>query len=155
MGERFCGQIPMRAAPETILLVEDDPGHAELIRANLEIGNLRQEIVHVTDGCQALDFLQRRGEFRSRPPGGVLVLLDLNIPRLDGLELLRQLKSHPETRATPVLVFAAGDNPRLIWQCYEAGCSLYFPKPSLFEDFIGTLERLTGLIQAVSVPISQ
>ena len=134
----------MRAAPHVILLVEDDLGHAELIRANLELGNVPQEIEHVTDGQQALDFLRRRSS--------VLVLLDLSLPRVDGIEFLRRLKSRPESRRHPVLVFAAEDDPQLIARCYELGCSLYFQKPALLEDFLGTVSRLAGLIQAVSVP---
>ncbi|HYM09603.1 MAG TPA: response regulator, partial [Bryobacterales bacterium] len=101
----------MRAAPQTILLVEDDFNHAELIRLNLELGNVLQQIVHVTDGRQALDFLQRQGEFQRRPPSAVLVLLDLNLPNLDGREFLRQVKSCEPLRQTPVVVFAAADNP--------------------------------------------
>ena len=142
----------MRAAPETILLVEDDPGHAELIRLNLEIGNVPQEIVHVSDGQQALDFIERRGDFQTRPPSALLIVLDLRLPRVDGLEFLRELRSRPHSHQPPVLVFAGSDDPLLVSQCYDLGCSLYFPKPSLFEDFIATVERLAGLIQAVSVP---
>jgi len=143
----------MRSAPDTILLVEDDLSQAELIRANLEIGNIPQEIVHVSDGQEALDFVRRLGAFQQRPAATILILLDLRLPRMDGLEFLRQLK-HDQgiIRQTPVLVFAAGDNPDLIATCYELGCSLFFSKPPLFEDFIGTIERLAGLIQAVSVP---
>ncbi|HYM10431.1 MAG TPA: response regulator, partial [Bryobacterales bacterium] len=87
-----------------------------------------------------------------RPPSAVLVLLDLNLPNLDGREFLRQVKSCEPLRQTPVVVFAAADNPLVVSECYDLGCSLYFPKPSLFEEFIATVERLAGLIQAVSVP---
>lgn len=142
----------MRAAPETILLVEDDPGHAELIRINLELGNIPQEIVHVSDGRQALDYIDRCGDFQARPLCALLVLLDLRMPRVDGLEFLQQLHGRNHAVLPPVLVFSGSDDPLLISRCYELGCSLYFPKPCLFEDFIGTLERLAGLIQAVSVP---
>lgn len=144
----------MRTAPQTILLVEDDPGQAELICIHLEMGNVPQDIVHVADGQQALDFVHRQGQFQGRQPSSVLVLLDIKLPRLDGLEVLRRLKSEPETRQIPVLVFAADDNPALIARCYELGASLYFPKPHVLESFLGTVERLAGLIQAVSVPSS-
>ncbi|MBI3667059.1 MAG: response regulator [Acidobacteria bacterium] len=142
----------MSAAPSVILLVEDDPGQADLIRANLEIANIQQEIVHVTDGCQALDFLQRTGPFCDRPPGSALVLLDLRLPRMDGLEFLRVLGSSKGIPRTPVLVFAAEDHPKMIAECYGLGCSLYFSKPFLLEEFLDTVSRLAGLIQAVSVP---
>jgi CheY-like chemotaxis protein len=142
----------MRAAPETILLVEDDPGQAELIRLNLEIGNLPQYIVHVSDGRQALDYIDRCGDFQARAPCALLVLLDLRMPRVDGLEFLQQLRERSPAVQPPVLVFSGSDDPLLIARCYQLGCSLYFPKPSLFEEFIGTIERLAGLIQAVSVP---
>jgi CheY-like chemotaxis protein len=142
----------MRAAPDTILLVEDDPGQAELIRLNLEIGNIPQEIVHVDDGEQALEYIERRGRFKSRAPCALLVVLDLSLPRLTGLELLRLLHARENGHQPPVLVFAGSDDPLLVSRCYALGCSLYFSKPSLFEDYIGTIERLAGLIQAVSVP---
>ena len=142
----------MRAAPDVILLVEDDLGQADLIRANLEIADVQQEIVHVTDGRQALDFVQRAGPFRDRPPGAVLVLLDLRLPRMDGIEFLQVLRSGQGNPRTPVLVFTADDNPKMISQCYELGCSLYFFKPFLLEEFLGAISRLAGLIHAVSVP---
>ena len=81
----------------------------------------------------------------------MLVLLDLKLPRLDGLDVLRQLKSRPETRQIPVLVFSADDDPRLIADCYDLGCGLYLQKP-LLEWFLGAIERLAGLIRAVSIP---
>ena len=91
----------MRLAPKIILVVEDDLGQAELIKANLELGSVPQEIVHVTDGEQALEFLSREGRFQDRRPGSVLVLLDLNLPRLDGLEFLRELQARQQNRQTP------------------------------------------------------
>ncbi|MBI3698597.1 MAG: response regulator [Acidobacteria bacterium] len=143
----------MRLAPETILVVEDDLGQAELIQTNLELGNVPGEIVHVTDGEQALEFILRQGRFRDRRPGSALVLLDLNLPRLDGLEFLRELQARQKNRQTPVLVFAASDNPLLISQCYELGASLYLRKPFLIEDFLVTIERVAALILSVSVPV--
>ncbi len=137
---------------ETILLVEDDPAQAELISLHLELGNLPQQIVHVPDGREALEFLERQGRYRDRQAGSVLVLLDLKLPCVDGLELLRQIKSQPKTRQTPVVVFTAEDNPRVIQECYELGCSLYVPKPFLLEEFLNTIERLAGMIQAAAVP---
>lgn len=142
----------MDAPPNTILLVEDDLGQADLIRINLELGNVTQDIVHVTDGQQALDFILRSGPFEGRPAGSVLVLLDLKLPVLDGIEFLREVKGRWDSRQTPVLVFAAESNPRLIAQCYELGCSLYFPKPLAVEDYISTVEKMAQVIRVASLP---
>ena len=144
----------MQLAPEMILVVEDDRGQAELIQANLENGHVRQQIVHVTDGEQGLEFVLREGRFQDRRPGSVLVLLDMNLPRMDGLEFLAQLQARQKNRQTPVLVFAASDNPLLVAQCYKLGASLYVRKPFLIEDFVATLERVAGLIVSISVPVA-
>jgi len=142
----------MTASPSTILLVEDDLGQAELIRLNLQLGNVRQEIVHVTDAIQALDYVHRRGLFEDRGDGAVLILLDLHLPRVHGIDFLREVKSAQSTRQTPVLIFAAEDNPETVLLCYQLGCNLFLSKPLAFEDFIGTIERLAGVIQSVSLP---
>ena len=80
------------------------------------------------------------------------MLLDLRLPRMDGFEFLRALQSSNGIPRTPVLVFSAGNHPKTIAECYELGCSLYFSKPFLLEEFLDTVSRLAGLIRAVSVP---
>ena len=113
----------------TILVVDDDDGHCELVRRHLKRGGLTQPIVSVTNGRTAVDYVFCRGRFveRSRD-ADLLVLLDINMPGIDGIEVLRQLKSDPGTQGIPVLILTSAGNPREINRCYEYGCNSYITK---------------------------
>jgi CheY-like chemotaxis protein len=140
------------AMPLTILLAEDDEGHATLIRRNLTRAGLDNDVVHVTDGQQALDYLFRRGAFAGRPTGqNVLLLLDINMPRIDGFEVLRQVKADKTTAKTPVILLTTTDDPRDVARGYELGCSVYIVKPMRYEAFVEAIHRMglfLGIIQA-------
>jgi CheY-like chemotaxis protein len=113
----------------TILVVDDDDGHCELVRRNLKRGGITQPIVPVTNGKTALDFVFCRGQFVGRSPDAdVLVLLDINMPGMDGIEVLRQIKSDPKTRRIPVLMLTSAGSPREINRCFEYGCTSYITK---------------------------
>jgi CheY-like chemotaxis protein len=127
----------------TILLVEDDPGHARLIEKNLRRANLTNEIVHVADGQQAIDFLFSNGR-----PSSLLVLLDLNLPVLDGYQVLERMKYDERTKCIPVIILTTTDDTREITHCYELGCNVYVTKPVDYEQFSEAIRKL-GLFMAV------
>ena len=136
----------------TILLVEDDQGHAQLVTRNLQRSGFRNELVHVSDGQEALDFVNRAGNYSERPFGKpLLILLDINMPRIDGIEVLRQLKSNPHSERIPVVMLTTTDDPREIERCYQLGCSVYITKPVAYESFIDAIQRLGLFLQVVTV----
>ena len=136
----------------TILLVEDDQGHAQLVTRNLQRSGFRNELVHVSDGQEALDFVYRAGKYSERPFGKpLLILLDINMPRIDGIEVLRQLKSNPQSEKIPVVMLTTTDDPREIERCYQLGCSVYITKPVAYESFIDAIQRLGLFLQVVTV----
>lgn len=136
----------------TILLAEDDEGHAHLILRNLQRSGLRNEVVHVTDGQQALDYVHRRGMFAERSTGKpILLLLDIKMPRVDGVEVLRQIKADPTTEPFPVIMLTTTDDPREVERCYELGCSIYITKPVAYESFVDAVQRLGLFLQVVTV----
>ena len=127
----------------TILLVEDDPGHARLIEKNLRRANITNDIVHVTDGQQAIDYLFSNGRPRS-----LLVLLDLNLPALDGYQVLERMKKDERTKRIPVIILTTTDDSREVARCYELGCNVYVTKPVDYEQFSEAIRKL-GLFMAV------
>lgn len=128
----------------TLLLVEDSPEDLEATLRALARTGRERAVRHCADGDEALDYLLRRGRFAGRgaAPRPSLVLLDLNLPGIDGRELLGELKSHPELRAIPVVVLTTSDDPQDVDACYLAGASGYVQKPVLHEDLVGALRRL-------------
>lgn len=141
------------SATVTILLVEDDPGHARLIERNLRRSRLPYEIVQVPDGQSALDYLFQREPYEGSPrPERLLILLDLNLPRLDGFQVLRRLKADTSTLHIPVVVLTTTEDPRDVERCYELGCSMFLTKPVNYGEFTDTLRRLGELLSVVKVP---
>jgi CheY-like chemotaxis protein len=139
--------------PLSILLAEDDEGHASLIQRNLKRAGIVNEIKHVPDGQEALDYLRCRGRFAGRVQNGALLLvLDINMPRLDGVEVLRQIKADPATARIPVVMLTTTDDPREIERCYALGCSVYVTKPVEYTAFVEALHRLGLFLQIVKVP---
>ena len=136
-----------------VLIVEDDDGHARLIEKNLRRASITNEMLRFADGQQVLDFLFRRGEGRKREQlTPYLLLLDIHIPRLDGLEVLRQIKQDEELRKVPVIMLTTTDDPREIEACHSLGCSHYIVKPVEYEEFAGVLSRLGLFLKIVQVP---
>jgi len=127
----------------TILLVEDDAGHARLIEKNLRRAGITNDIVKVTDGQQAVDYLFSNGRAQS-----LLVLLDLNLPVLDGYQVLERMKNDERTKRIPVVILTTTDDPREVARCYELGCNVYVTKPVDYEQFSDAIRKL-GLFMAV------
>jgi CheY-like chemotaxis protein len=143
----------MAAEPLTILLAEDDEGHASLIQRNLKRAGIVNDTEHVKDGQEALDYIHSAGRFAARTPKGPLLLvLDINMPRVDGVEVLRQIKSDAKTAKLPVVMLTTTDDPREVERCYELGCSVYITKPVEYTAFVEALNRLGLFLQIVKVP---
>ncbi len=137
----------------TILLAEDDPGHARLVERNLRRGGIGNEIVHVTDGRAALDFVRGTGQYaNTKRPDRVLVLLDLNMPVMDGFGVLDALKNDPSTQRIPVIVLTTTDVPEDVDRCYELGCNTFITKPVEYEAFTDAVRRLGSLVSVMAIP---
>jgi DNA-binding response OmpR family regulator len=127
----------------TILLVEDEPGHAHLISRNLERKGWDGEIMVVDDGEPALNRLLRRGEFANTSLPSA-VLLDLNLPRVSGVEVLQQIYLDPQAREVPVIILTTSDEPEDISACWDLGYTEYMVKP---PDYRKLYERIRGLVE--------
>lgn len=128
-------------SPVEILLVEDNPFDAELTMRALKSHHLTNNIFWVTDGQEAIDFLFCQGKFLNRRHHPVLklVLLDIKLPKLDGTEVLRILKSHEETRRIPVVMLTSSNEERDLFESYDLGVNSYIVKPVEFEKFMKTV----------------
>ena len=136
-----------------VLIVEDDDGHARLIEKNLRRASIENEMLRFTDGQQILDFLFGQGEGRKREQyTSYLLLLDIRIPKMDGIEVLRQVKQDEELRKVPVIMLTTMDDPREVEVCHNLGCSNYIVKPVHFDKFADVLRRLGLFLKIVQVP---
>ena len=127
-----------------ILLVEDDPGDAELTLRALKKHNLANKVVHVADGEQALDFVFCRGEYsrRSIEDGPRVVVLDLKLPKVDGLEVLRAMKADDRARLIPVVVLTSSREERDLIESYRLGVNSYIVKPVDFDKFVEAVKEM-------------
>lgn len=132
--------------PVEILIVEDNPNDAELTLRALKKNNLVNELYVVEDGQEALDFIFCKGQFASRNPIKPLkvIFLDLKLPKVDGLEVLKVLKSNPKTKSLPIVVVSSSKEDPDIKKAYELGANGYVVKPVDFDDFIKAMQN-TGL----------
>lgn len=141
----------MKAMADTkrILLVEDSINDVELTLTALEENRLANEVIVVGDGEEALDYLHRRGKFKLRAEGNpVVVLLDIKLPRVDGLEVLRQLRNEPTLKTVPVVMLTSSREEQDIVRSYDLGVNAYVVKPVDFQDFVRAITEL-GLFWAV------
>lgn len=127
-----------RNKPAAILLVEDDPGDQELTRRALLDGDVPHDLYIVEDGEEALDYLFRRGAYADAAsyPLPDLILLDLNLPKLNGKQVLEQIHGDPKLRRIPVVILTTSQQEKDIQQCYDSGASSYIVKPVAIDDFI-------------------
>jgi CheY-like chemotaxis protein len=137
----------------TILLAEDDPGHARLIEKNLRRANVTNEIVFTTNGQEAIDYLFCEGEYaNNKQASHLLVLLDLNMPVLDGYQVLERMKTDERTKRIPVIILTTTDDPREVSRCYELGCNVYITKPVDYEQFAEAMRKLGLFLLVVMIP---
>ena len=129
--------------PPRILLVEDDPRDAELTLNVLASADPAPEVIHLYDGAEALDFLYRRGAFAARETGPPSVmLLDLKMPRIDGMEVLRQVKSDPLLKTIPIVVLTSSREERDVRETYALGANAYVVKPVRFHNFLEAIKAV-------------
>jgi CheY-like chemotaxis protein len=132
-----------------ILMVEDDPKDVELTLTALEEYNLANEVIVTRDGAEALDYLYSRGEYKTRSNGNpAVMLLDLKLPKVDGLEVLKQIKSDGELRMIPVVVLTSSKEEKDMVASYKLGVNAYVVKPVDFHEFVNAIKEL-GVFWAV------
>jgi len=138
----------MKQGP-SILIVEDDEGHAILIRQNLVSAGLENRIEHFRDGQAILDFFFTR---RDRANETYLVLLDIRMPKVDGIEVLRRLKADPKFRKLPIIMLTTTEDSREVERCHQLGCSVYIQKPVDYDRFAEVIRRIGLFVPLLLVP---
>lgn len=138
-----------------ILLAEDDPGHATLIRNNLKATGIINPIRHFQDGQAVLDFLFADDVVSNSPDlaNRYLLLLDIRMPKISGEEVLQRIRAHPVLKLIPIIVLTTTDDPREIRRCHELGCNEYITKPIEYDQFVTVIQRLGFFLQIVRVPL--
>jgi CheY-like chemotaxis protein len=132
----------------TIVMIEDDEGHARLIEKNLRRAGISNKLIRLENGTRALEHFFGGNIVHDKS----LILLDLNLPEIDGYEVLKRLKSEDSTRSIPVIVLTTTDNPREIDRCYELGCNVYITKPVGYDNFSDAIRKLGLMLAVVKVP---
>ena len=136
-----------------IVMIEDDEGHARLIERNIRRAGVNNEIVPFRDGTSALEYLlgpDGTGEVSSRRT--LLILLDLNLPDMTGLDILAKVKANPHTRRSPVVVLTTTDDKAEIQRCYDLGANVYITKPVNYEGFANAIRQLGLFFSVMQVP---
>lgn len=140
--------------PEVVIVVgEDDPGHVTLIKKNLRRGGIVNRILTFKDGQQVIDFLFRSGHGPHREEGvSYLLLLDIRMPKIDGVQVLKRVKESEETKVIPTIMITTTDDPQEINRCHQLGCNTYIVKPIKYDDFMETIRQLGLFLKVVEVP---
>ena len=139
--------------PVTIVMIEDDDGHARLIERNIRRSGVNNEIKPFTDGTSAVNYLfGKDGSAIDHKGQALLVLLDLNLPDMSGTEILRQIKENKYLKSTPVVVLTTTDDSHEIKRCYELGCNVYITKPVNYESFANAIRQLGLFFSVIQVP---
>jgi CheY-like chemotaxis protein len=136
-----------------VLIAEDDDGHAQLIQELLEEAGIRNPIRRFCDGQEVMDYLLHPlagGAIEPHP--ACVLLLDIRMPRMDGVEVLRRMKADPHLKSIPVVMLTTTDDPREIQGCYELGCNCYITKPVDFDQFAAALRHLGMFLLIMQVP---
>jgi CheY-like chemotaxis protein len=145
----------MKAAGKevTIVMVEDDEGHARLIEKNVRRAGVNNEIVPFTNGNEALDYIL--GKDRSGAANSdryLLILLDLNLPDMSGIDILEKVKSNPHSKRLPVVILTTTDDEREIQRCYDLGANVYITKPVDYDSFAHAIRQLGLFFAVMQIP---
>jgi CheY-like chemotaxis protein len=135
----------------TILMAEDDDGHAQLVQERFQSVGVNNPIIRFRDGKEAWAFLSGTEKAGIQPGKAYLLLLDIRMPHMDGVEVLRRVKSDPRLKNIPVIMLTTTDDPKEIGLCYELGCNNYLTKPVEFEKFAEVIKRLGLFLMIVKV----
>jgi DNA-binding response OmpR family regulator len=137
--------------PVTIVMIEDDDGHARLIERNIRRAGVTNEIIHFSDGATAYAYFN---ELQAQPADAtpILVLLDLNLPDVSGIEILEYLKNDGHLKVTPVIVLTTTDDQAEIQRCYDLGCNVYITKPVDYQQFATAIRQLGLFFSVIKVP---
>ncbi|MBN1436429.1 MAG: response regulator [Sedimentisphaerales bacterium] len=136
-----------------ILMAEDDAGHAELVKRNLKKSGISNEILRFADGAQVINFLFRKGNGPHRDENkAYLLLLDIRMPGLDGIEVLRTVKSSEELKSMPVIMLTTTNTPEEVERCHKLGCNSYITKPVDYTSFVDALHSLGLFLRVVTIP---
>lgn len=135
-----------------IVIVEDDEGHAILIRQNLEAAGLQKRFMMFRDGQAALDFFLKPTGSAAQVGQTYLMLLDIRMPKVDGVEVLRQLKADPRTRQLPIVMLTTTDDVREVERCHALGCNAYLQKPVDYDRFAEVVHRLGLFLPLLQLP---
>jgi DNA-binding response OmpR family regulator len=139
--------------PVTIIMIEDDEGHARLIERNIRRSGVNNEIASFSNGTAAADYLfGKDGTGSERKGEALLVLLDLNLPDMTGIDILKRVKESQYLKSTPVVVLTTTDDSQEIKRCYELGCNVYITKPVNYESFANAIRQLGLFFSVIQVP---
>jgi len=139
--------------PVTILMVEDDEGHARLIERNIRRSGVNNEIIAFSNGTEALDYLfGTDGSGLSHKGKALLILLDLNLPDMTGIDILRRVKENRYLKSAPVVILTTTDDSQEIKRCYELGCNVYITKPVNYDSFANAIRQLGLFFSVIQVP---
>jgi len=134
-----------------IIMVEDDEGHARLIEKNIRRAGIANGIHHFVDGTSALDYLFNAPD-GPKHNGPALILLDLNLPDMSGIDILTKIKSDERLKRTPVVVLTTTDDKQEIQRCYDLGANVYITKPVNYENFAKAIQQLGLFLSVIQVP---
>jgi len=137
--------------PVTIVMIEDDEGHARLIEKNIRRAGISNTIRHFTDGASGLDFVLNAGDGPAAG-GPALMLLDLNLPDMNGVEILARIKAEPRLKRMPIVVLTTTDDKVEVERCYDLGCNVYITKPVEYESFAQAIRQLGLFLSVIQVP---
>lgn len=143
----------VEGAPVTIIMIEDDEGHARLIERNIRRAGVNNQILHFVNGTSALThILGEDGTGEVSAKRQLLVLLDLNLPDMTGIDILEKLKGNEHARSAPVVVLTTTDDKREIQRCYDLGANVYITKPVDYEGFAAAIRQLGLFFSVMQVP---
>lgn len=137
-----------------ILIADDDMGHVNLIQKNLRRSGITNPIIHFKDGQEVLDFLfkKQKSNPSHKKPNSYLLLLDIRMPKMDGIKVLQRVKKDPELKKIPIIMLSTTDDPLDIGQCHYFGCSSYIIKPIKYDKFVEAIRMLALFLKVIEVP---
>lgn len=139
--------------PVKIIMIEDDEGHARLIERNIRRSGVNNEIVPFTNGTDAVRYLfGSDGSGADHKDQALLILLDLNLPDMSGIDILKRIKETAYIKTTPVVVLTTTDDEQEIKRCYELGCNVYVTKPVNYDNFANAIRQLGLFFSVIKVP---